>query len=305
MGKYYDVIGGIKLALERFRDRQVLKWTGLMLAVGIVGALLLVVAVVAGISMMAGSPAVGLLVALGGGLLALVALVYASIYAEIRLERACMAASGVKTAKEPVSVPDMFVLSIHLLVVNALCWYDRKLATPAAVLLVLTILTALAGFAFKPLFVLAIVFGFLFVIAWAIAAAVQGLRTTFARYMFLRGDGPRGKMPRASNTLVQGQTLELFLPFLVAGVVLGVIGFVLDLVARIPLYVGLFGNMTTGSPDALPSFGALAIAGIAIYILVKLAWAFLETAYFGVFSTDVFKHFDNAGPAAPAKAKKK
>ncbi|MFH1095573.1 MAG: hypothetical protein V1728_05125 [Candidatus Micrarchaeota archaeon] len=247
MGKYYDVISGFKLALGRFTDKELLKWA----AVQFIGSLVLTLVLsfslavffVATIpsestaaALASADPSTIVALIMGAGLGVVSAFIFLfvlwmalatlwSLYTVMFMARAAMGLSGIPVPSKPQRLLDLFVLNLRVLLLNAGCWYDRKLLTPAAAALVLALLVLGAGLAMgdpsiasfaPPLAILTL-------ILWALGSFVHSVRTTFANYLFFRGDGVESAMPRESYGLVAGQTLEVAIAVLAGSVFLMVV----------------------------------------------------------------------------------
>ncbi len=280
MGKIYDVIEGLKTALEKFRDPELVKWCLIeTLLIGIPGVALSLLT--------KGSRANSL----PSGVWALLLIAYGFLIGFMLLDffvlrpriiRAAMRISGVKMPPKLPGALDWFVLHIRIGLVNMFCWYDKKLLIPAVVLGVFALLAVAAGTFNAVAYGAAVAFFILAGLAWAGAMLVHNMRTMFAPYMFLRGDGPDGQMPPKSACLVRGQTLETFLTMLIYGIIL--------LVAYIPIFiVGL-------------ALSFVPIAGTLLREVFLLGFSFVVAAISNVFLAGFFKYMDEAGPA---KAKKK
>jgi len=231
----FDYFGAMRESWEKFREIDVLKWSAAVFGVVVltvimqlVGYVIIFASMKDGLSAFANSDndlslmiprlAVDMFSAAVAGLLL--------FFIMPRLMGASMRAVGLKTAEQP-SYINWIVLNARRFFLDLLCWYDRRLITPAAVLLVvaslsfgISIVVGMGSAAYLPLSILGMLSFMLFVFAWMIAVYVHSIRTEFGFYMYLRGDGKEGDMPKKSYDLVVGQTFEVFLARLGLGVLL-------------------------------------------------------------------------------------
>ncbi len=312
MGRYYDVFEGLKTAWVRWRDSELLKWVVLEFAGFIVLAMLaglLLVAMVGPQALLdimsaAGSRASGSQAAstqaasraLAGvimpfiAILLVVFLAYALacfFYFQPRIMRAALAAYGAKVPAKLPGMVDWLMLHIRLFFINLACWYDKKLLIPAAASVALTIVFLIVSFVANAALIGVFAFVMLALVCWMVASTVHGIRTGFAPWMFLRGDGPENEMPTASYGLVIGQTLEVFLSYFVFGILFGLAAMG---VAIVRIIVSL-----------IPCIGPI------IDMVINLAFQLFSQAYTNAIQADIFLFFDKNGPVkpAPAAAKKK
>ena len=210
--KYFDIGAGIKFAVSQISNMEMLK----------LGALYAVLAVIPSylMAMMYGNEyAYGtqVNVANAGAMLLIGAVMilfglFNFFYVLPRLMRAAIKANGMDVPQKVPGVIEWLMLHIRLFVVDITCWYDKKLLLPALVLLVL----AVASIIVSP--EIGIVVLLIAIFAWIIGVIIHGIRTTFAQYLLLRGDGNEGQMPRKSFDTIKGQTVEVFIPQLIFGV---------------------------------------------------------------------------------------
>lgn len=285
MGNYFDVIGGMKASFANFRDKELLKWSVIYIlgemAAGVVDALIGLA--IAGAFMLATngsisdmlnkSPNLGIVGAIAG------------LWLVPRLMRAAMAANGISIGEKPPSVVDWFVLNVRRFFIDLTCWYDKKLLIPAAILIAIGAVAGVASLALPMVLIIALGILALGLAAWAIAMVVHSLRTNFCLYMFLRGDGKEGGMPRKSFDLVKGQTLQVFLAQFLFVVILA-IAFI---IIAIPMIVIAF----------VPCIGAVVDAIVLIVLVLAL------TAFSSAYWAGVFKFFCEGGPAAGVASAKK
>ncbi|MCL6088968.1 MAG: hypothetical protein M1530_02255 [Candidatus Marsarchaeota archaeon] len=307
MGRYYDVIEGLKTAWARWRDSELLKWVVLefagfiVLAVLAIGLLVAMVGPQALLDMMsaAGSRASGsqtastqaAVRALAGVMVPFIAillvllLLYALacfFYFQPRIMRAALAAYGVKVPAKLPGMVDWLMLHIRLFFVNLACWYDKKLLVPAAAFIGLAIVFLLVSFVAGAAAIGAFIFAALGFMCWLVASIVHSIRTGFAPWMFLRGDGPEGKMPLASNGLVRGQTFEVFLSYFVFGI--------------------LFGLAAMGVAIVRVILSLIPCIGPIFDMVINLAFNIFTQAYTNAVQADIFLFFDKSGPVKPANA---
>ncbi|VVB56992.1 Uncharacterised protein [uncultured archaeon] len=299
MANYYDVFEGMKKAWENWRDSELLKWVAIEFAAGIgllvvLGILLVAMIGVDNLMSMAGgslrsnTPAMQALIGIllpFFGIAVLAFLVYGLVcffFLTPRIMRAALAVNGAKVPAKLPSMVDWFMLHLRLFFINISCWYDKRLLMPAAVVLALAVMCAVIGFAAPAAFVGAAIFGALALFCWMVGIIIHGIRTKFAAWMFLRGDGAEGKMPYTSYKLVHGQTLEVFLAYFIFGIVFGLLAAVVGIV-RILIRL-------------VPCIGPV------IDLVINLAFSFFTQGFNMAITADIFLFFDKAGPAKPAPA---
>ncbi len=310
MGKYYDVISGLKLAFSRFTDRELLKWSvfqfigNLVLGfvLGLSLAVLLVTLLPSALTV-AGAPApdpsflVALILNAGAGIVFAFILLFAvwlvlvtlwSLYTTMFMARAAMGLCGIYTPPKPQRLLDLFVLDIRTALLSIGCWYDKKLLVPAAVALALAVIAGAVGVIMgnPSIESLAAPLGVLMVLLWALGAFVHAIRTTFACYLFFRGDGSEGGMPRKSYDLVAGQTLEVALAILAGSILVSA-------VIEVFKYVSV-------------AAASIPLVGMAVGLLVSILVSVLSVSFLVAYLTDIFGFYAGPGSSgahgAPAAA---
>ncbi|MFH1306956.1 MAG: hypothetical protein ABIH83_04880 [Candidatus Micrarchaeota archaeon] len=272
MGKNYDFVNGIKFCWEKFRNRELLKWSAISTAVyfaasildAILGIIILasVYALVIG-----GRPPPGFEMNLG------IITMLVGLYLVTRLKMAAMAASSIKTLSKPPSVIEWAKLNLRRFLVDLFCWYDKRLLLPAIVFAIVGIISLAAGIIYGMpvlLFAAALCITVAF-IAWGLGFVVHEIRTMFSLYMFLRGDGPEHLMVRKSFDVVKGQTISVFLPFLFFGIV--------SLLLMIIVAIVMIG------------IALVPCVGIIIDILLVIALVIAYVAFNEAFEANVFNFF--------------
>ncbi|GEM_PF-4541372 len=253
MAKHYPFLQGFSFALANFRKNDLLYWSFWLTVVNIAGA---IVEKVSGYSFWnyimtnLGKPNADISYLLISWLITF-AVLLVSMYVSARAMMSAMKISKVKTAKG-IDFLKWVWLQIYKLLLNAVCWYDKKLLLPA---IGLGALAAAVYFAVPGDFAFIIAFPvfFLAVLAWDAAFLIHVVRTSFSVYMFLEGEKSAGKVVRNSDKLVKGQTVEVFAAQLLAMLAL-----------LIPL---LIINFATG--EAVGKIGA----GIKAYAMGGIAGA--------------------------------
>ena len=273
MGKYYDVMAGLKYAWSRFRDKDLLKWA-VFYDVGMIVASILDMIIAAVVFMLIFGVKIDDFLKMGANFPSISLL--AGLWLLPRFMMAAMRASDMKTIGN-VGIIDWAHLSIRKFLVNIVCWYDRKLLVPAVVFLVL------AGiFAFVvPSMGIAIVALALFMVSWIIAMVVHTIRVNFADFMYLRGDGGVTKMPRKSYDLVTGQTFEVFLAHLAFAIVY--------ILAAIVIGIGMI----------LIAF--IPCIGIIVDILLAIVLIIAVSTFAEVYMVDMFRFFAGGKTSSPVK----
>ncbi|MFA5108123.1 MAG: hypothetical protein WC492_01155 [Candidatus Micrarchaeia archaeon] len=281
MGKtYFDIIGGIKFAISQVGNMEMLK----------LGALYAFLAIIPsyGMAMITGSsryapysqattisPGASMAV-LALGLVAVVLGLFNFFYVLPRIMRTAIKANGMGVPQKVPGVVEWFMLHLRLFAVDITCWYDKKLLIPTVVLLIIGIV---AAFTFVEV---GILFFMIAIFAWIIAMIIHGIRTTFSQYLLLRGDGHEGQMPRKSFDTIKGQTVEVFIPQFV----FGVIAFV---VAMVIVFATVFTSM-------------IPVVGTTIEYIVMFALEAVMIAIGTSYMANMFKFFFNEGHARPSVA---
>lgn len=282
MGAYYDIVAGLKMSWQKFRNPDVLKWS-LIISVLVTAYAIL---------QTFGRADAGLSLLLFGVLIVYLLIV---IYCNQFLQRAAMKAVGVKTTAKPQPYLNWLVLNIRVFLVNISSWYDKKLLLALVLGVVLSVsglLRLVAGGIDEPpqSFIVSLMMMLTGLAIWTIILTVQSARTRFAEYMYLRGDGKEGEMPRRSNERVVGQTFEVFLALFLATLLVNgpvfVIGFVIEI-------IGGFLNAFIGA-------GTLTSVTILVILVQVLVFPFqvVGTAMQFVILADIFRFYDQGGSVA-------
>lgn len=275
MGRFYDVIGGLKYSLKKFRDSSLIKWTiiydlGMIFATMLDFALFFILfSLLFGWtfeeyrSYEANLPFFA---------------VIAGLWLVPRLMLAGMRAAELKTVEKAPGIINWAHLAIRKFLVNTFCWYDKKLLIPAVSLFGLAFVAMgliIAGI--EPLTMQMAAFGFIILsaFAWAIAILVHTIRTNFADYMYLRNEGPLEKIPRRSYDLVHGQTFEVFLAWLVFGLIY--------LIVLVAVIIGMV------------VLAFIPCVGIIVDLLLGIVLIIAATAIAQVFMVDMFRFFADGG----------
>jgi hypothetical protein len=235
MSKWYDIKEGLAKAWKNWRYPELVKFVGLSM---LLAALMVVATIVlAGIyvaslitSDLSKGEVLDIETKLGTLLLVyVIAIIMGVVYAIInffyfapRIARAALKANGVKVPDKLPGMIDWLILHIRIAILNMACWYDKKLLIPAAIFLILGIFSWFIAPITTMLFVV------LTIISYMAAAAIHGIRIGFAPLMFLRGDGPENKMPKASENIVRGKTFQVALALFLVSIIMAAIYFVLD-----------------------------------------------------------------------------
>lgn len=303
MGQYFDAADGLGRAWALFRDSELLRWSAIFV-LGTQGfAIPMTVAYVLGDTL-------GVLTIIGLLIVSILVGLLVGLYAMPRVIRAAMKAAGVPVAPSPPGLVEWAVFSFRMWFLNTFSWYDKILLLPAIPVLLVAIvllggsLPLIASIAAKgkpdvdalmpellPLLG-ALAVGFFVIVLWEMASGIHRIRTMFAPFMFLRGDGPEREMPRKSFGLVKGQTLEVFIPLLVFGVAMMVAALPVGIVSYVAQSVGENETATAGSSAAIIQTLAF-LFGQAIQVL----WAWPVLAFTTVFTVLMFVHYDKQGPA--------
>lgn len=295
--RYFDAIGGIKLALQEFKEKELLIWsaiTTIVMGVCSIFDILLGLAIVWIIAMMLNTTFEEMTEAnirLNLGIFSALA----GIYLVPRVMRAAMGALKVKTAPNPPKYLDWLTLNVRKFFIDLFCWYDKKLLVPAVVFLVIGIGVLVAAVVMgandisnlSETSVLVLIAGIAVVLigifCWSIADVVHSLRTQFGLFMYLRGDGEEGKMLKKSAQLVQGQTLEVFLAHLIFGLMLFIV--------MVPLVI------------VMVLLALIPCLGIVIDSVLALVLAIILMAISNHYNANVFKFFCEGVSAKPEAAK--
>jgi len=195
-----------------------------------------------------------------------------------RFFMAAMRAAQIKTVGKAPGIIDWAHLAIRKMLVNIFCWYDKKLLIPAVLFIGLSVvLIGLTIAGIEPLtsYGMAIVFLLLTALAWGVGIVVHTIRTIFADYMYLRGEGDLVKMPRRSYDAVVGKTFEVFLAFLVFGLLMALF-FVVIIIAMVALAL-------------------IPVVGTIVDLILGAALLIAFSAFTQVFMVDMFKFFVDRG----------
>lgn len=301
MGKYYDVIAGMRLAFEKSKGRELLKWSAgyffaEMILVAAYLAILILTIAGRGDESMPFTPIWFMQQGLEG--IYRLATIALGLYFVPRIVGAALATAGMKQ-KVP-SIIDWAIFSLKRALIDLACWYDKKLLVPAGVFFavgVLALLLAVAGVATEAMGVLAFlaaVFGF---IAWIIAIMVHSIRTRFSLFMRVRGDREGDGTIRKSYDLVLGQTVEVFMAFVI-------FWFIIFIFAIVALVLAIIAGMAAVLIiSALPEIVAVGatLAGVLAVLLAFVVLSIWMQAYEKTFEADVFKFYEKNGTATAKK----
>ncbi len=282
MGKYYDAINGLKLAWERFRNPELLKWAA---AYGIFS--FIVGAVFSMLNAKGAKPQDAVALIFGICLAGLLVFIPASAYLYMKLIPAALGACKIPVSKK-TKYFEFVVLMIRAFLAGIVSWYDlRLLALPIAGIALYFM--GLGAAAAMPVLALpAILAAYALVIAYAIIAST---RIGFAVYLYFTEGPPESGKPKKSHALVQGQTLEVFLAHLAVAIATTLPLVAISVLIRMVQSVLGWGQL-----------GRLAL-DLVILIPITIVASAIQYAY----AADVFGFYAAAGPAqgaaAPASAK--
>ncbi|PIT84301.1 hypothetical protein COU37_03980 [Candidatus Micrarchaeota archaeon CG10_big_fil_rev_8_21_14_0_10_45_29] len=285
---------GMSEAMENIADKETLKWAGISVVLPfliIIAYLAIVVPAYLYFGAEVFAPFAILFL-----FFACIALLIGEFYAYIRFLASSMRASKIKVARVP-GVGEYLLFTIKKFFIDLLCWYDKKLLAPAAVFAFVFIGfyfaqaaggagLASAAFAGGGLganagldsFVRGIAGAALLILVigcWFIAMYIHSVRTRFARFEFMQGKTDMQSI-KGSYHVVRGQTLEVFLPFLIFSIAV------------------LFAQMAIGQ---MAQLAVMAIAfltggiGMVLALPVAVVLAMFVAAANILFDSDMFRVF--------------
>jgi hypothetical protein len=286
MRKYYDGIQGIVFTLKNLFDGEVLKWTLVQITITIMSIVLSVIPslfiIIPGevsaqqwslqqMNMQIFNQMYGFVIQITSFLI--------TLYVAIRLMFSSMnVIKHKKIGKNPLFI-DWLVLNIRLAIVNTMCIYNMRMLIPASALLALSIIAFITSLLTKSLE--SAIFGLMCllvaIISWLIAFIIHYLRTRFAAYMLVRGDGKESVLPKMSYEKVVGKTWQVFCAMLVGYGVL------------IMFYVGV-SIISIILAIWLLSIGLGIFSIISIFILMISAWV-LSISFWNIYAADMFFFF--------------
>lgn len=237
MAKNYPFIEGLRFSAGKFRTPGLLYWSAWLTAANIGFSI---------VEKLSGHSFFSYLSALLGGegekfgfrylfvsYSILLCAILVSMYISARAMIAAMETAKLKTARPPDFLKWLW-LQFYKLGINFSCYYEKKLLIPAASLAAFAALVRIfspmlfggraAAFCMQEgvcfrfdlggmMFAFAIFFA---VLAYDAAVIIHATRTSFSVYMFLEGKRDTKKVVRQSDSLVRGQTEEVFAAQLLA-----------------------------------------------------------------------------------------
>ncbi len=269
----FDALSAVRKGWQLFRNRELLS---LVVLAVFVSSMFDIISVISSRTMETHPAATGLIV-LG----AMAIFIISQMYFWPKILHAAMNLAGVVVKKPAPGVLDWLIFTARMVVVNFFCLYDKRLLIPAFAFIA-------AGFVLAPIAVLkdsnsmfdaaALIAG-IGLMAWLVAIFIHCIRTCFASFIFVRGDGNAAYSIRTSFDRTRGRMVEIFLALIVIGI------FVIPL----PLAIGF---ISTGIEEAAASFGWVEWAGPIAGIVVTYPLAVIYGALLPVVMSQLFGFFD-------------
>lgn len=295
MNRYYDGMKGIRFSLINLFDKDVFRWTFAQIVITLITmAISFAVIIPSSWEVITGDGLIGKELMFVMPLLDIVSTVveivsfFVLLYVAIRLMFASMNVVKRKGLAQTPPFLDWLILNFRLIIVNILCLYDMNMLFPAISIFVFSVSMLFLGVMFAyPFFSLAaLTFGLpLAIVAWLVAFTIHYLRTRFAAYMLVRGDGKESRLPKRSYDMVLGRTWQVFCAMLV--------GYLALLLFYVPIsFISVFVSV-------IMLQAGLGIASIVTLIIMILSAWVLSIAFWNIYAADMFYFF------CPVKSRKK
>ncbi len=269
----FDAFEACRKGWELFRNRQLLD---LVVLATVVASMFDIVSVISSQTMDAHPAATGLLV-LG----AMAVFMLSQLYFWPKILHTAMNLAGVAVKKPAPGMLDWLLFCVRMVVVNFFCWYDKKLLAPAFGLLVAAFVMVPISFLKNSnnLYDTAALLAGIGMMAWLIAVFIHCLRTVFASFIFVRGDGTAAYSIRTSFERTQGHMWKILLALLT----------IVVLVLPLPLVISI---ISAGIEALAAALGLVVWIGPIAGIVITYPLAVIYGALLPVVMAQLFGYYD-------------